>query len=506
MCDGVTDDTAAFNAASTAAHNADLIHAGIRTIYTPPGVCVVAGQVNVYSDQYWIGLGTILVPTQTGHVFLAVNTDNVTLDTIVINITNAGPGNPNGAALEWHSVADTVLPNNHENFNVINSRVNNAGFGILVYYNDGTGNLSNVNIQGNTISSNAGAYANSDGIHIAGRVNQYTVTGNHVNNRADAGIALTSEVIGAATYICSGGSITDNVLLEDRVGLDNSGAQYTLWAGNYVKSTIAAPATSNVAYRQISYPATSTGVFPIGIHAIGNYLNSADNSGAEFVAKIDVILPGIVWPNVQSSFEKNVIDGPNSPFYLRGTGISFGDNTLINGGFVKFDYDGVTPQSTSNIIVGPNKWLAAGSLNWGGGCFYNNFALQPQYSFTPVATANFNCIQPQKYVIPDQLETQTITSLPAQFLSIIPGAGATQSLVVFDPALANVFTIDNAGNGSFGIGNLGVAGLLSTGGIINSAAGFSIGGVPGITHTTTHPCTGTQVFTHGLLTSTTGTC
>jgi parallel beta-helix repeat protein len=396
-CDGATDDTVAFQAASNAAHTGS----GVQTIVIPSGTCVVAGQVTVYSGQYWTGQGTILVPKQTGHTFYAQNADNVTFDGINITVTTPAAGSPDDSAIAWYAVSDSAA---HQGFYVRHCNVINSSWGIFALYSSGTGSLSNVDIAENTVTSNT-IYTNGDGIHLGGRISNFTIRDNRVYNRGDAGIGATSEVVSSTTYTLSGGKISNNILLEDLVGLDNSGGTNIEWSGNYVKATTAAPSIQNPAFRSITYPFTASGVYPVGVHAFNNYFYSGNNSGVATTVKFDPIISGqSSWPSLNSSFEKNVIDGPNTPLYIRGKGLSVGDNTFVNGGTFLVDYDGSDNVATANVVLGTNKWLAAGSMSFGAGCaLYSGISLQPQASFAAVTYTNLSCIGTQTYTLPGDL-------------------------------------------------------------------------------------------------------
>jgi hypothetical protein len=473
-CDGSTDDTPAFQLASDAAKTAYTSSGGIQTIVIPSGKCVVAGQVIVYSGQYWTGQGTVLVPTQTGHTFYTQNSDNVTFDGINITVTTPMPGTPDGSAIAWYSVSDSAA---HKGFYVRNCHVINSSWGILAYYSSGTGSLSDVDISNNTVTSTT-IYTNGDGIHAAGRISGLTIHDNRVINRGDAGIGLTSEVVDGTTYTLSGAKVSNNVLLEDLVGLDNSGATNVEWSGNYVRALTSAAGISNPAFRSISYPFNSLAVYSVGVHVFNNYLYNGNNSGHEHVAVFNPLVTGqSSWPFLGTSFEKNVIDGPNAPLYVRGNGISVGDNTFIKGGDFAVDYDGVDNVGTANVLLGTNKWLAAGSMSFGAGCaLYSNISLQPQATFSALTYSNLPCIGAQAYTIPGALNTPQIIGPAGSPIVITPGTGAATSLSVTNPAgTANWFIVDGSGNANVPIGSFNVNQNLTVGSTLRISTGVTIG-------------------------------
>lgn len=499
-CNGAVDTTASFQAAANAARDAYLAHGGFQTVIAPDGNCVVSGQIRLYTGTILKGHGKMLVPNQTGHTIYAENTDNVVIDGVHIVVTTPGSDGPPDSAIAWYSVAAGSTA--HKRFHVINSVVENSDWGILAYYFDGTGSLSDVDISGNTVTSNT-VYTNADGIHVAGRVTAITIENNRVINRGDAAIALTSELNGSTLYVLSGAKVSNNVLLENRVGLDNSGATNAEWTGNYVRATTAAPGVSNPAFRSIAYPPNFTvNPYPTGVHAFNNYLYSGNNSGAEFTAKIDEVVPGqSAWPALNSTFEKNVIDGPNSPLYVSGRGVSVGDNAFITGGAMAVVYDGVAHLAAQDIILGSNKWMAAGSVNFGGDCaLYSNVNLRPQATLAALTFSNLNCIGQQVFNV-DNLTANTatigtitsanLTSTSTNAVTIKPGTGSTNTLVVQDnPVTTNLMVLSTAGDINFPHGPLHWGGGVTLGsssnvpqvgtGVANQAVCFVSVGPPNV--------------------------
>jgi len=388
-CDGVTDDTAKFQLAATAAGAAHALGGGVQTVTSPAGVCVVNGVVNLFSGTHWLGGGTVLVKVQTGHTFYAVNADDVVLDHVNITVQTPAAPSPDDSAIAWYALNDNST---HYGFYVRHCNLRNSSWGIFAVYNNGTGSLYNVDIADNTVSSDA-VYTNGDGIHVAGRISGITIHGNRVYNRNDAGIGLTSEIYRSTIYVLSGAKVSHNVLLENLVGLDNSGATNVEWSGNYVKATTPTTVSpQNPAYRQIYYGRT----YPVGVHAFNNYLYSGNNSGMATTVKIDpAVLLENSWPSLNSSFKNNVIDGPNAPLYIRGKGLSVSNNTFITGGAFSVDYDGSADHvATADIVLGTNKWMAAGSINFGLDCsLYSNVRLQRQIALRPLTYTNLGCVK-----------------------------------------------------------------------------------------------------------------
>jgi hypothetical protein len=209
-----------------------------------------------------------------------------------------------------------------------------------------------VEISGNQVDSPR-AYMDADGIHVGGRVHDFLITHNSVTNRGDAGIAASSE---APSYVCAGGVIEDNALVEDQVGLDNSGCTHTLWRENFVRAE-AAPWGSNPAFRSITY----LGMRSSFVTAIGNYLENAPGK-QEFAAKVDEdARPG----------EQNIVLRGNTirgllSLYLRGAGISVEGNVFAGeSSTVTIDYDGPKGIATDSVFLGTNRWLGLGVVRSG---------------------------------------------------------------------------------------------------------------------------------------------
>jgi len=384
-----TDDTTAFQAAATAAATAyQSTHRA--QIVTFSGNCVVAGEVNYGSGVHWLGQGTIIVPRQTGFTLHAVNADDVAWDHVNITVIKPGTIGAAASAISWFSIND---PASQHEVTIRNCTIRNSDWGILVMYNNGTGSLSDVEIAGNTITSNA-VYTNADGIHVAGRVTGIRIHDNRIENRGDAGIGLTSEAPDTGfggVYVLAGAKVSNNVLINDLVGLDDSGATQVEWSGNTVKATVAKRGAQNPAFRQIWYGNT----YPVGVRAAHNYLASGENGGVSAAVKIDPKVAGQqAWPDLDSVFQDNTIDGPNAPLYVRGRKIVISGNTFARGGTVTIDYDGAGKIATADIVFGPNIWSAAGSLAAGAGCaLYNNVKVAQQIARETFTYRNRECLR-----------------------------------------------------------------------------------------------------------------
>ena len=113
-------------------------------------------------------------------------------------------------------------PGSQHSIVVRNCTIKNSDWGISILYNNGRGSLSDVEIAGNTVTSDA-IYTNGDGIHVAGRVSGIRIHDNRIENRGDAGIGLTSELPdtrgSGGICSCRVRESWNNVLTNDLVGL-----------------------------------------------------------------------------------------------------------------------------------------------------------------------------------------------------------------------------------------------------------------------------------------------
>ena len=90
------------------------------------------------------------MPRQSGHTFCAVNADDVAWDNVNITILKPGTSGAAASAISWFSIND---PSSQHHVAIRNCQVKNSDWGVLVLYDDGTGSLSDVEIAGNTVSS-----------------------------------------------------------------------------------------------------------------------------------------------------------------------------------------------------------------------------------------------------------------------------------------------------------------------------------------------------------------
>jgi hypothetical protein len=367
-----TDDTAAFAAAAAAAS------ARYRETGSPVDVrvgtsCELASTVTFGNGVHWVGPGTVYVPNQRKQIFQAQNADEVSVEGITIEVLaeSCGSNNATCSAISWASTASDTQAHTH--VSVRNNIIHRSNWGILIGYAAGRGSLSEVEIEGNVISSPP-PYGDADGIHVGGRVSHFNVRNNRVFNRGDAGVAASSEV---PNYICSSGVMEDNVLIEDQVGLDNSGCTNTLWKGNFVRATLA-PRGSNPAFRSITY----LGLTSANVTVLGNYFQNGAGFG-EYAAKVDEIAGS---SHTNAFFWGNTVASPMA-LYLRGSLMEIAGNSFISSkAILTVDYDGPHAIATDSVSIRSNRWAGPGIIRSGDNPgLVTNLSLKQQAATVPLA-------------------------------------------------------------------------------------------------------------------------
>jgi hypothetical protein len=396
-CDGQTNDTAAFQSAATAAATR-YASTGSPVTITYAGNCVIGTQtqpslgISYGSGVHWRGYGLITVPIQGGTpTFYAKNANDVEWDHVEIQVGTPFSGsNPYAAGIGWF--ATTPDSTNYGGVKVTHCRVSNSNWGISIFYNSGSGGLTDVEVDNSSVTSDL-VYSNFDGIHVAGQVSNIRIHDNIVTNRGDGAISLTTEYStnrNPPAETLSGAIIENNMLTQDSVGIDISGASNVDISGNFVEAT----ASTGPAFRQIYYcsgkgPANCTGGYngyPVNIHTHGNTFEAGAGS---YVVKIDADA-GVQWSALNSTFEKNKIAGFNNTglLYIRGSGLFIDGNTFTSSGGTFFiDYDGAG-FVTSNILIGSNWWFGNGTVETGANpSLLTNIQMAPQ-----IGTGTIQCI------------------------------------------------------------------------------------------------------------------
>lgn len=363
-----TDDTAAFNSAAAAAGKSYIATGALASILLIPGrSCLIAGTVTLGSGVIVDGPGTLVVPgTQAGPVLQFINADQSGVQNVTIDILNTTKlNNPDLAAILW---IDTKSDNGaHSHFFARDNTVQNGSYGISVFSSIGNGSLQDVDISGNTVTSSH-VYTNSDGIHVGGNVHGINIRGNRVTNRGDAAVGLTSGPGPERTL--SGAIVSDNICLNDLVGLDNSGGTNAIWSNNYVSATAPASKSSNPAARSMTF----IGITPVNVKFIGNYLQNYQGTDTDVAAKTDDAgsnqITGVEW-------DGNTIVGP-AAMWLAANTAAVHDNYFSPGATILVEYDGVNNYPGQNIFIGPNYWMGSGTISAPGnpGLYFNNSVAQ----------------------------------------------------------------------------------------------------------------------------------
>ncbi len=365
---GGTDDTAAFTKAAAAAHDAYVARDAPQTVTLPSGSpCRIDGTVTIGSGVVFEGPGTIIVPVQKVTTLLFQNADDSGVEKLTIKVLS-GPGGNNAAlaSISWAPTLTDSAPHSH--FFARGNTVIDGSWGIFVRYNVGTGSFTGVDISNNTVTSSAvGAYTNADGIHVAGRVSAITISGNHVSNRGDAAIGLNTD---PGPYVLSGAVVSDNVCLNDFVGLDNSGATNAVWSNNIVRATSLTKG-SNPAARSITY----LGSTPVNVKFIGNYLEHYEGEKTDVTAKVDNHGSNLV-TNVE--WTGNTIAGTRA-MWVAGNTITVNHNTFSPGATIWIEYDADHQYPGENIRIGLNYWKGSGTISAPGNPnLYKNLHLERQ--------------------------------------------------------------------------------------------------------------------------------
>lgn len=365
---GESDDTKAFIAAATAAHTAYVANGVPQMVVLPAGKpCRVDGTVSIGSGVVFEGPGIIVVPYQNRETLKFVNADYSGVENLTI-IVLAGPGgnHAENSVIKWGDTPEDS--GHHSHFFARNNTVTDGSWGILVTYDSGSGSLQGVDISNNTIASRT-AYTNADGIHVNGNVHDITIKGNHISNRHDAAIGLTSGPGKERTL--SGAVVSDNTCIDDITGLDNSGATNAIWSDNYVKATASFSNGSNPAARSITY----VGLTPQNVKFIGNYLENFQGPGTEPTVKVDnhgsKLVTNVEWTG-------NTIAGTKA-MWLAGNTISVNKNTFSPGATIVIAYDGNNQYPGENIHIGLNYWKGSGTISAPGNpSLYKNLHLARQ--------------------------------------------------------------------------------------------------------------------------------
>ncbi len=353
-----TDDTSAFQAAANAA-TASYGATGAPVEVRIPNGCKIGGSVVYGSGVHWKGPGSIIVPMQYPvPVLAAQNADDVSVEditvTVINHVTQCSIVNDSRCVAITYQTTNSDAGVAHKKVSFVANTVYNSNWGILVTNQSGNDTVSDIHVDRNTVISTT-PYTYHDGIHVAGGVSLFTISNNNVYGRGDAAISVSSEVNGG--YVCSGGVISGNTVLEDLVGVDDSGCSNVVITGNIVRATTPISNVSNPAFRSIYYD----GGVPSGLTVNGNTFVNYAGTNDDYSAKFDLI--GSATSNLSSSsFTGNTIGS----LYTRGSRIAIQGNTFLDGAKWNCDVDFINGIPTDSILFGQNAWLGTGTANCAG--------------------------------------------------------------------------------------------------------------------------------------------
>jgi hypothetical protein len=376
-----TDDTAAFSAASSAANTIYLRTGAPVSVLVPYG-CEIAGSVIQKSGTHFVGPGSVYVPVNNETPpFVSNMTDDVAIKNLdIVAVTNSSPcsaksNNDLCAAIMWQTRSNESNVQ-HKNLSFTGNHIYNFGWGILVLAADGTDSVSDVDVEGNSVVSST-PYSYADGIHLGGSISGLRIKDNYVYGRSDSAISVTSEVDG---HVCSGGTISGNVLLEDLIGIDDSGCQNLAITGNHVSATTPVTHTSNPAFRSIFYGGVTPQLVNVNGNTFINYLDPSDDHASKFDN----------YGGGATAFNSSFTDNLTSFLYVRGSSLSVANNTLLSAAAgIYLDYDGTNGIPSEGILIGTNNWLNGGTLTAGANpAYFINNHLAAQFSAGTITYVN----------------------------------------------------------------------------------------------------------------------
>lgn len=132
----------------------------------------------------------------------------------------------------------------------------------------------------------------------------------------------------------------DNVLINCRVGLDNSAATNAVWANNYVRATIASD-NNGPAFRSITYE----GLPPINVSVFSNYLENG--AGGDHAVKVD----DRPW---NGTTNVNFVGNTMAYLYIVGQGVNITKNTFLASATIYCDFASLL--QTRDIFINTNYW------------------------------------------------------------------------------------------------------------------------------------------------------
>jgi len=244
--DGVTDDTAAIQAA----FDAIAATSGIRTVYIPSGTYIVTGVINVNKNNITVrGEGEsseIMVKSNTGDLkvggygaifLIASGSNHITIRDLLLNgnsdnNTTSTYSGITGINTDHLTVRDTLIKNTpfngillsattlpHTNFKITGNSLSNIGWrGIQVSYGD-TGMITGNNIFSSGNHGISVTFGTTRGTHSSRRV---VVSNNVVNRSIPPSTILTGQVEKGMMIII--GQASKYIVVDGNVCYDNRNA------------------------------------------------------------------------------------------------------------------------------------------------------------------------------------------------------------------------------------------------------------------------------------------
>lgn len=370
------DDSAAISAASTAAGSiyASSNHwSTVLITHGKTGVCLLSHPITYQSGSHFVGSGAGILNEAPGIVSfnsggLGGDTNNVEFDHMDLVQTTAG------AAPVIFYVGGTAtgqgVPVQH--LAVKNSTIHGGGYGILIdVYSQGDGynhHLSDVQITNNHVYCDllGGAQdANCrDGIHVSGDISDFAIDGNIVENRDDAAIAITSSggslPTGFAGILArltpTNGTISHNVCSNSLVGLDFSGGNNIVAAGDVcissIPNTVSSPA---IRFIKDQYP------LPTSIRVIGGIFSNDATGADQATVKMDFTgaSSGGVYPLCKCEIDDAEIGyaGTGGLIYLQGNGFRT-HNVMFDAG-IALIFGSENGSTTQDVYLTGSTWMGS---------------------------------------------------------------------------------------------------------------------------------------------------
>lgn len=275
--------------------------------------------------------------TQNYQVFSGVGLSNVFIDGLNITSNTVETDNQANAGIYF-----TCGDNECKNITIQNCNLDSTKWGILINADRGNGSFDNVKILHNKVTNSKDLTVH-DGIHLVGRINNSIIQGNYVNNRHDAGIALNM----TGGYVGKNNLVIGNISIDNLVGIDFSGTQYSKAVNNICISNKEYKG-SNPAIRIIEF----LGSIPYGNIIENNILSNNNTLSSEYCFKIDI---GNIKTDTNSIVRNNKF--LNGGIYLKATNVLISSNIFEGDSYIRLD------NYCYNITIEPNTFKKSYKIN-----------------------------------------------------------------------------------------------------------------------------------------------